>query len=305
MEKQPLAETAVNRIEKVFGEHREYRRAHARGVIYEAVFSANGLAVDYTTAPHLQGGEVKAIARFSHSSPDPTWTDIMSPVKGLAVQFFLPDGSNTNIVGVNSPIFLAKTPEAFTKMLGVVTSFKNGKPRLRELAKLLIQYPESRAAFKILKKMHAPISFATGRYHSIHAFYFINQDGKRIPIKYEWEPDAGVETLSPKDAGALPFGYYEWEIEDRLQKDPVSFRLNIVLGEEGDPTDDPTVAWPEERRRVTVGQLTLSPQLAQDADGQKFDPTVVTEGIECSEDQILHFRKAAYSISQERRNSEK
>lgn len=301
MEKQPLAETAVNRIEKVFGEHRNYRRAHARGVVYEAIFSANGHAAGYTTAPHLQGGEVKALARFSHSSPDPTWTDVMSPVKGLGVQFRLPGGEITNIVGVNSPIFFAKTPEAFTEILGIVTSFKDGKPRLRELAKLLIQYPESRAAIKIVKKMHAPASFATGRYHSIHAFYFVDEEGKRTPIKYEWEPVAGMATLTPKDAVSLPFGYYEWEIEDRLQNGPVKFHLNIVLGEEGDPTDDPTVAWPQERRKITVGELEIT-RPAPEADLKKFDPTVMTEGIECSEDRILHFRKAAYTISHERRN---
>lgn len=304
MEKQPLAETAVDRIEKVFGEHREYRRAHARGVIYEAKFSANGLAAEYTTAPHLQGGEVRALARFSHSSPDPTWTDVMSPVKGLGVQFQLPGGEITNIVGVNSPIFFAKTPEAFTEILGIVTSFKDGKPRLRDLAKLLIKYPESRSAIKIVKKMHAPASFATGRYHSIHAFYFIGKEGQRTPIKYEWEPAAGMETLDPKDAASLPFGYYEWEIEDRLQKGPVRFHLNIVLGEEEDPTDDPTVAWPKERRKITIGELELV-RAEPSADLQKFDPTVMTEGIECSEDQILHFRNPAYAISHGRRKSEK
>lgn len=304
MDKQSLAQTAVDRLEKVFGEHRTYRRAHARGVIYKAVFSANGQASEWTTAPHLQGGEVEALARFSHSSPDPTWNDVMSPVKGLAVQFRLPDGSVTNVLGVNSPIFFAKSPEAFTEILGIVTSFKEGKPRLRELAKLLIKYPESRAAFKILKKMHAPASFATGRYHSIHAFYFIDREGKRTPIKYEWEPDSGMETLSPRSAGSLPFGYYEWEIEDRLQKGPVRFHLNIVLGEEEDPTDDPTVAWPEERRKITIGELEIM-RPAPEADLQKFDPTVMTEGIECSEDQILLFRSPAYAISHGRRNSEK
>ncbi|MGO1060281.1 catalase family peroxidase [Planococcus sp. FY231025] len=303
MDKQPLAETAVDRIETVFGEHRTYRRAHARGVIYEAEFTANGLAAKYTAAPHFQGGKVKALARFSHSSPDPTWTDVMSPVKGLGVQFRLPGGDITNIVGVNSPIFFAKTPEAFTEILGIVTSFKDGKPRLRELAKLLIRHPESRAAFKILKKMHAPASFATGRYHSIHAFYFISRDGKRTPIKYEWEPDAGMETLSPKSAGSLPFGYYEWEIEDRLQKGPVSFTLNIVLGEEGDPTDDPTVAWPEERQKVAIGKLEIG-RPAPEAELEKFDPTVMTDGIECSEDRILHFRHPVYTVSHERRKSE-
>ena len=304
MEKPQLAEVAVNRIERVFGEHPSYRRAHARGVIYKAKFTANGNAAKLTIAPHLQKGKIDAFVRFSHSSPNPEWTDMMSPVKGMAVQFQLPNGEVTNIVGVNSPIFLAKTPAVFTEMLGVVKSFKDGKPRLRELAELLIKYPESRAAVKILKKMHAPVSFATGIYHSIHAFYFIGQDGKRTPIKYEWKPDAGVETLDAKDLAEIPSGYYEREIEERVQKKAVGFQLDIVIGEAEDPTDDPTIEWPHDRQRITVGHLRVE-EIDEQADSMKFDPTVMIEGILCSEDRILNFRKGAYSISHDRRGEEK
>ncbi|WP_394120883.1 catalase family peroxidase [Planococcus donghaensis] len=298
-----LAETAINRIEKVFGLYPGYRRAHARGKSYRAIFTATGSANQLTTAPHFQQGESSAFVRFSHFSPDPTWADAMSPVKGMAVQFRLPNGEATNIVGVTSPIFFAKTPEIFTEMLGVVKSFKKGKPSLKELAGLLADYPESGAMIDNIRKMQAPASFATGQYHSIHAFYFINQEGQRQPVKYLWEPEEGVETLSPLDAVALPVGFFEADIEDRIAKGPVNFRLDIILGEPGDPTDDPTKEWPENRKKITIGYLAITEE-APEADQIVFDPTLMTKGIECSEDRILNFRHDAYRISHQRRIAE-
>lgn len=300
MEKKQLAGMAIDRIEKVFGKHNGYRRAHARGVIYEAVFTATGDAAHLTTAEHLQAGETKAAVRFSHSSPNPAWTDAMSPVKGMAVQFKLPGEARTNIVGVNAPVFFTKTPEAFTEMLGLAKSLKKGKLPLRTLVKLLVKYPDSRAAIKVLRKMHAPASFVKGRYYSIHAFYFIDREGNRIPVKYEWEPDAGVATLSPKDAKAMELGHFEQELESRLKNGPAGFRLNLVIGEPGDPTDDPTKEWPKERRKIVAGHLEIRNSQLQD-DGILFDPTAMVPGIACSEDRILAFRSPAYGISHDRR----
>lgn len=298
-----MAKTAIDRIEKVFDTYPRYRRAHARGKSYKARFTANGSASQWTTAPHFQKGQSDSVVRFSHFSPNPTWADAMSPVKGMAVQFQLPNGEATNIVGVTSPIFFAKTPEIFTEMLGVVQSFKKGKPSLTELAGLLADYPESGAMIANIRKMQAPASFATGQYHSIHAFYFINEKGQRQPIKYRWEPESGVETLSPLEAAALPIGFFESDIEDRIAKTGVKFRLDIVLGQPGDPTDDPTKEWPKDRDTLSIGYLEIVEE-APEAEGIMYDPTLMTEGIECSEDRILNFRHEAYTISHERRISE-
>ncbi len=297
-----LAKKTVDQIEKVFDIPAGYRRAHARGKSYKAKFTATGSAEQLTIAPHFQKGETRALVRFSHFSPDPTWADAMSPVKGMAVQFRLPDGQATNIVGVTSPIFFAKTPEIFSEMIGVVKSFKKGKPSLKELGSLLIDYPESGAMIKNIRKMQAPSSFATGQYHAIHAFYFINQQGQRQPIKYIWEPEK-VATLSPIDVIKLPIGSFEADIEDRMAKGPVNFRLDVVLGQANDPTDDPTVEWPQDRERLTIGYLALTEEDAE-VDKIVFDPTLVTQGIECSEDRILNFRHNAYQISHQRRMSE-
>ncbi|AIY04234.1 catalase-like protein [Planococcus sp. PAMC 21323] len=299
-----LAKKTINQIEKVFDVPAGFRRAHARGKSYLAHFTATGFADHFTKAAHFQGGETKAYVRFSHFSPDPKWTDAMSPVKGMAVQFLLPSGEVTNIVGVTSPIFFAKTPEIFSEMLGVVKSFKKGKPSLKELGGLLADYPESGAMINNIRKMQAPSSFATGQYHAIHAFYFINEKGQRQPIKYLWEPEEEVETLSPLDVVSLSTGSFEKEIEERVAKGPVKFRLDVLLGQPEDPTDDPTKEWPQDREKITLGTLTIT-EATEEAEDIVFDPTLVTDGIECSEDRILNFRHHAYQISHQRRISER
>lgn len=304
MAKEELAEAAINKIEKIFGEYPAYRRAHARGAGYEALFTATGEGKQWTVAPHFREGTTRAIVRFSHSSPDPFWTDNFSPVKGMAVQFKLPDDEVMNSVGVTSPIFFTRTPEVFTEMLDIAKSFKNGRPRLRALITLFIKYPESRASIRIIRKMQAPASFATGLYHTIHAFYLVNETGKRVPVKFQWQPEAGVASLSPAEAASVKKGDFEKEIEERVAKGGTAFRLIAIIGGAGDPVNDPTKDWPDDREKVEIGRLQLT-RKTDDAEDLLFDPTVLPEGIECTEDPILQFRNPAYAISHKRRSNEK
>ena len=71
--------------------------------------------------------------------------------------------------------------------------------------------------------------------------------------------------------------------------------------------DDPTEEWPAERERVEVGRLELTgPETEREQDGDVlvFDPMRVTDGIEPSDDPILHFRSRAYRESVGRRAQE-
>jgi len=304
MAKEELAESAINKIEKVFGEYSTYRRAHARGAGYEAVFTATGEGKYWTVAPHFREGTTRAIVRFSHSSPDPFWTDNLSPVKGMAVQFKLPDEQVMNSVGVTSPIFFTRTPEVFTEMLDIAKSFKKGRPRLRALITLFKKYPESHASIRIIRKMQAPASFATGLYHTIHAFYLVNGMGKRVPVKFQWQPEAGVKSLSPVRAVSVKKGDFEKELEERVAKGETGFRLIAIIGEADDPVNDATKDWPADREKVEIGRLQLTAKTDETED-LLFDPTVLAEGIECTDDPILQFRNPAYAISYKRRIMEK
>lgn len=96
--------------------------------------------------------------------------------------------------------------------------------------------------------------------------------------------------------------YLEDELIERLSKGPVAFQLTVILGQEGDPTDDPASAWPEDRERIVVGHLSITGVADEKSQEYVFDPTVVPAGIECSEDPILNFRHDAYAESHSRRS---
>lgn len=297
-----LAVEAVNSIEEVAGQYPGYRRAHAKGVVYHAVFTPNGQASPLTTAPHLQNHEVQALVRFSNSSTNPSIPDVFSPAKGMAVQFELPDGSVTSLVTITLPIFFAKTPQSFIDILRTIkeNSFE-GATIADKFKAVMEKYSESRAGLQAVKMLQPPLSFATNLYHSIHAYYFTNA-GERRAVKYEWEPEAGLHFLTKEEAETRSPDYLEDELVERLSKGPVAFQLTLILGEEGDPTDDPTSAWPEDRERINIGHLSITHIADEKAQDNVFDPTVVPAGIECSEDPILNFRHDAYAVSHARRS---
>ncbi|KWW16985.1 MULTISPECIES: catalase family peroxidase [Peribacillus] len=299
--KPELASEAVDAIEKVVGTYPGYRRAHARGYVYKGVFTPNGKASPLTVAAHLQDEAVPAVIRFSNSSPVPTHPDADSPVKGMAVKFRLPGGEETDLIAVTIPLFFAKTPEAFVEIAHFIKSAKDGFPNLKELGGILLKYPESKAGLQMLKEMRSPASFATCQYYSIHAFYLMNAEGRRQAIKYEWVPDSGLSMLEKKEAAEHPADYLKEEMEERLKQGPVGFKLNIQIGGENDPADDPTIAWSEGTQVITVGHLMITDKVDTTADHLLFDPTNTPEGIECSNDPILHFRHRAYAVSYERR----
>ena len=81
----------------------------------------------------------------------------------------------------------------------------------------------------------------------------------------------------------------------------------VIWTNPGDPTADPTKAWPEDRRKVEVGTLVVK-QIEPEPDGAcrdlNFDPTVLPAGIRTSDDPFPAARSAAYSVSYNGRTAE-
>ena len=86
----------------------------------------------------------------------------------------------------------------------------------------------------------------------------------------------------------------------RIHSAPVQWRLILTVGQPGDPTDDATIPWPEDREHVDAGTLTLD-EVESEAPGNcrdiNFDPLVVPVGIAPSDDPLLSARSAVYSQS--------
>jgi len=95
------------------------------------------------------------------------------------------------------------------------------------------------------------------------------------------------------------------EFPARLKRGPVTFHLKAQLAAPGDPTTDPTKPWPEDRKVVELGKLTIDKAVADSAEVQKallFLPGLLTDGIEESDDPLIDVRNGAYAESFSRRN---
>jgi catalase len=246
---------------------------------------------------------VRVTARFSNGGGDPRIPDYAQEGRGLAIKFYLADGSKTDIVALSLPCFFARTPDdflAFTRARK--PDPETGKPDLEKVGAWLGEHPEAGPAIQAALSSEPPESYATVLYNSIHAFKWIAPDGTERWVRYRFEPEAGERSLSMEDAKARGRDYLQEEI---LSRDSAAFSFVAVIADENDAVNDPTVAWPEERERVEVGRLELSgpdPEREQGDDILVFDPTRVTDGIELSDDQILRFRPRAYAASVTRRS---
>lgn len=303
-----LPADAVNALERLQGKFPGYRRAHAKGEFYEAVFTPNGKAIPYTNASHLQQEPVRATVRFSNSPPDPTAADFLSPTKGMSIHFHQTDGSISHQVCTTIPMFITKDPETFIEMLKILGSHKTGIHTVDlgiGIVQLMTSFPAYKNALLALKEQlkQPPISYASLHYYPIHAFYFVNTEGKRQAIKYEWRPVKQGSSPSILDSISISPNYLSKDLEKRLEKGTVSFHLYIRLADDTDPTDDPTDTWPKDRQTVQVGQLTITNKIVP-TENVLFDPTIVGKGIELSDDPILHFRHEAYAVSYDRRKNE-
>ena len=297
-DEEAIAKETVDAIEKIVGISPGYRRVHAKGVSLNAVFEPSGMASSFTTASHLQNEKTGVIVRFSHTFPSPERYEALVPIKGMAVHFLLQNDQITVLTMVNVPVFITKTPDAFINLLKVMSK---GSITVGEKFEKIRKSLEWNTIPKALIHLKPVTSFSTETYHALHTYYLIGSNGEKQAVRFKWEPiiNASLEKSS------LKYGDLEKELVSKLDKMPIRFRLILQLANSEDPINDPSIEWPEERQTIDAGVLTLQEVIADGAEDLVFDPTVVTEGIECSEDPVLHFRSSVYKESALRRHKER
>jgi catalase len=112
--------------------------------------------------------------------------------------------------------------------------------------------------------------------------------------------------LTDDEAKAKPGDFYSDELKERLAKGPASFDLVAIIGESGDPTDDPTAMWPEDARKtVKLGVIAITATEADaSCDASTFDPANLADGIAGpTNDLIFAVRSPAYAVSLSRRSN--
>src|SRR5205823_6779438 len=180
-------------FEQVNGVHPGFRRNHARGVCTSGFFESNGNGVRLSKAAVFRPGRVPVIGRFSLGGGQPDAADTPNAVRGLGLQFSLPDGELWRTAMINLPVFPVRTPEAFyEQLLASKPDPDTGKPDPAKMKAFLASHPETEEAMKVINGQPKSSGFGNSTFYGLNAFRFINSAGDSIPVRWLMKPAQGT-----------------------------------------------------------------------------------------------------------------
>jgi catalase len=283
----------VQAMRSAFGSNQS-RAVHAKGIILEGDFTPDAHARELTKARHLQGAGSRVTVRFSDFSGDPTIADNapMANPRGMAIRFYPPGGSSTDLVAVSFNGFpVSNTDDLRDLMLAIAASGPSAVAPTA-LDRFLDLHPSAK---NFVASQKTPASFATISYFGVGCLKFTNAKGEVHYVRYQLLPEAGEELLAPEQQAKVSPNYLMDEIRTRVAAAPIVFELYAQVADRVDKLDDPSVAWPDTRRRVSLGKLQITkvtPNTNEEDRGLIFAPNNVPDGIQIADPLLVFYAKA-------------
>ena len=279
-----------------------HRRNHAKGLCFTGTFEASGAGSALSRASLLAAGAYPVVGRFNLAGPDPTAGDDTGRVRGLSLQIKGPGGAEWRTAMIIPPVFPVATPAAFYALLIASASKDAGA-----MPAFAAAHPEIAGFGQWAKTAPWTPSYAQNQFNSLNSFRATAADGRVSTVRWSVVPTVPVESVEPAELAARGPNALDDELRTRLAAGPVRYTLRFTVAEPGDPTADPSAAWPANRRTVDAGTLVVE-RLEPEADGPcrdiNYDPTVLPEGMSTSDDPFPAARSAAYAVSYDRRTAE-
>jgi catalase len=279
-----------------------HRRNHAKGICFTGEFTANGAGSELSKAQVFSSGQYPVLGRFNLATADANAADATARVRGLGIRISTPDGEEWRSAMIDAPVFPAATPQAFYELL--LASASKDPDAMKHYA---AAHPEIAAFGEWAKSAPWTDSYAEDRFNSLNSFVFVDKTGAEHVVRWSLLPVAQPVSVSPDDLAKRGPDFLEQEIARRVAAAPQRWTMVVTIANPGDPTADPSKAWPEGRRTVEVGTLVVQ-KIEAERDGPcrdiNFDPTVLPAGITTSDDPFPAARSAAYAKSYDRRTAE-
>lgn len=272
---------------------------HARGQLVKGTFTPSTTAVSLSKAPIFSQSSTPLLMRFScdTGNKDIADNDADANPRGFAIRFVLSEDGHTHydIITNTAPGFAVSTGEGFLAM------FK-GKLN-NNMDQFFADYPHG----KYFAENHKPLwpySFATEQWHGVHAFKFIDGQGKETFFRWRIVPVQGVMKYSKADAEAQGRTYLFDDLEHRLSHNrPIKYRLMAQIAEPGDELNDSTKVWPESREFAEMGEIvidhlwTMNEGVEHGREQKRiiYDPMPrYMEGVAASDDPLIEMRTSVY-----------
>ncbi|WP_342241643.1 catalase family peroxidase [Inquilinus sp. OTU3971] len=279
-----------------------HRRNHAKGICFTGVFESNGAGAALSKAQVFAPGQYPALGRFNLGTPDPKAVDAMVRVRGLGLRITTPDGQEWRSAMIDLPFFPVATPEAF---YGLLTASHSKDPEAMKT--FAAAHPEFATFGAWAQTAPWTGSYAEDRFNSLNSFVFTDGSGADHTVRWSLLPAAQPVSVPHDELEKLGPDFLEQDITRRVAAGPQRWTLAVTVANPGDPTADPSKAWPADRRTVEVGTLVVQ-KIEAEQDGPcrdiNFDPTVLPAGIRTSDDPFPAARSAAYARSYDLRTAE-
>lgn len=295
----------VSALEGTFGVTAGRRRNHIKGTCAAGEFVGTGDAAKLSRSALFSGKPIPVVARFSLPGGNPKVPDTVKNVRGMALEFRISDNDVQHMTMLNVPIFGAAHPQTFFDLIvALKPDPETKKPDPERVKAFKASHPDNRGLSEYLGAHNPPPSYANAAFYGIHTFKFVGGDKHVTPVRWRFVPQAGEKMLSDDELKSSPSDFLEQRLIEATQNGPVKWDMIVTIGQPGDAEDDPTQYWPKERKEIKAGTLAISsasPQNGAPCEKINYDPLVMVDGIEPSNDPILQFRSPAYAVSYSKR----
>lgn len=296
------------------------RVVHARGAGAHGYFEAYGSFGDepistYTRAKLFQekGKKTPAFVRFSTVNHGKHSPETLRDPRGFAVKLYTEDG-NWDLVGNNLKIFFIRDPLKFPDLVHAfqpdpVTNIQDGE----RIFDFISQSPEATHMITFLfSPWGIPANYRQMQGSGVHAYKWVNEEGKAVLVKYHFEPKQGIRNLTQKEAeeiqgknfnhatqdlyDAIENGDYpEWEVYAQIMSDDEHPELDF------DPLDPTKLWYKDDFPWKPIGKLVLNKNPENyhaEVEQASFGTGVLVDGLDFSDDKLLQGRTFAYSDTQ-------
>jgi catalase len=256
---QPAPDEIVDAFEAVLGPIRTHRPSHAKGTCAAGHFTATADGARYSVSPVFNGQRVPVIIRFGVGGGSPTASDASRGTRSLSIRFETSSGDIWEMANISAPIFGSPTPQVMVEGLLVRRPDPaTGQPNAERVAAFVAANPATTLQGRWLARNNPPASWATTPYWGVNAFRFRGADGQVRHARWVFEPRAGTQRLTEEQMRTMPANFLADELRRRVGSAPVEFDMVLQFPGPGDDLTNPTVAWPDDRPRATVGRLSVT-----------------------------------------------
>jgi catalase len=298
---EPAPDQVVAAIEAAFGVVPGQRRNHIKGFCTTGEFVGTPEAGRLSRSALFSGQPVPVVGRFSLAGGNPKAPDTAKSGRGLALQFKLPGGQIHQMAMLNTPMFGAASVQTFLDLMQALKPDPaTGKPDPEKLKAFKASHPDNAQQAQYLAGNNPPASYANSAYWGIHTVKFLGAGQATQLVKWRFVPQDGEKRLSDEELKTAGAKFLENSMVERTRKGPVRWDMMVTLGQQGDEENDPTQLWPDDRKQIKAGTLTLTAAGAQagaECERINFDPMVMADGIAPTADPVLRFRSPAYGVS--------